>query len=120
MAIRWAVTGGTWSSTSTWNGGATLGIPTVGDDVWTNGFTVTVDTGFTVNSLNNSARARDIATPAMTSNNSPSPYVAAASSVNTVSTDAWRAFDRVTGTGTYWQSAANTGWISMDLEVLLL
>jgi len=94
MAIRWAVTGGTWSSTSTWNGGATLGIPTVGDDVWTNGFTVTVDTGFTVNSLNNSARARDIATPAMTSNNSPSPYVAAASSVNTVSTDAWRAFDR--------------------------
>ena len=113
MAIRWAVTGGTWSSTSTWNDGATLGIPTVGDDVFTNGFTVTMDVNATVNSLNNSARARTIATPAMTANNAPSPYVAAASSVSG-GNQPYFAFDRNTGTATFWSTATATGWISID------
>lgn len=41
MAIRYAVATGNWSDVSTWDGGTTL--PTVGDDVYANGFTVTVD-----------------------------------------------------------------------------
>jgi hypothetical protein len=112
MAVRWAITGGTWSSTSTWNNGATLGIPTVGDDVYTNGFIVTVNTGFTVNSLNNSARARTIATPQMSANNAPSPYVAAASGV-VDSTQPFQAFDRNTTT-TLWATLGPSGWLSMD------
>jgi hypothetical protein len=99
-----------------WNDGALLGIPTTGDDVFANGFTVNMDTNATVNSLNNSARARDIATPAMTANNAPSPYVAAASTINSATRDAYRAFDRSITDASGWLSANNnsTGWISMD------
>jgi hypothetical protein len=112
MAIRWAITGGTWSSTSTWNDGATLGIPTSADDVFSNGFTVLVNTGFTVNSLNNTARGRDIATPLMTSNTTPSPYVAAASGVYGGSEQPYLAFDR--NTGTNFGTSGPTGWLSID------
>jgi hypothetical protein len=114
MAVRWLISGGgNFSSTSVWNDGTLLGIPTTGDDVFSNSFTVAMDTNATVNSLNNTARARDIATPAMTANNAPSPYVAAASSTDGANTP-WRAFDRSTATG--WQTAAATatGWLSMD------
>jgi hypothetical protein len=88
-----------------------LGIPTTGDDVFTNGFTVNMDTNATVNSLNNSARARTIATPQMTANNAPSPYVAAASS----GSNPWQAFDRNTST-TGWLTpvSTTTGWLSID------
>ena len=116
MAVRWLISGGgNFSSTSVWNDGTLLGIPTTGDDVFTNGFTVNMDTNATVNSLNNSARARDIATPQMTSNNAPSPFVAAASTVNSTN-DAFRAFDRVYTTGTYFETGIgnSTGWLSMD------
>jgi hypothetical protein len=111
MAVRWAIASGNFSSTSTWNDGVVLGIPTTGDDVFTNGFTVAMDTNATVNSLNNTARARTIATPQMTANNAPSPYVAAASSVGS-GQQPWTSFDRATGNG--WQANATTGWISMD------
>lgn len=40
MAERWAVATGNWSSPSTWNGGT---LPAIDDDVYANGFTVTVD-----------------------------------------------------------------------------
>jgi hypothetical protein len=88
-----------------------LGIPTTGDDVFTNSFTVAMDTNATVNSLNNSARARDIATPQMTANNAPSPYVAAASAV---SQQPFLAFDRTTSTRWLTPGGSPTGWISMD------
>jgi hypothetical protein len=117
MAVRWLISGGgNFSSTSVWNDGTLLGIPTTGDDVFTNGFTVNMDTNATVNSLNNTARARDIATPLMTANNAPSPYVAAASSIAGAGVDAWRAFDRNYASGSnFWQAAAGTPqWISMD------
>ncbi|MFO0454338.1 MAG: discoidin domain-containing protein, partial [Pseudomonadota bacterium] len=115
MAVRWLISGGgNFSSTSVWNDGTLLGIPTTGDDVFTNGFTVNMDTNATVNSLNNSARARDIATPAMTANNAPSPYVAAASTVNSTN-QPFLAFDRSnTTTSNFWEAGATTGWISMD------
>jgi hypothetical protein len=109
MAVRWAVTGGTWSSTSTWNDGATLGIPTVDDDVWTNGFTVNMDVNATVNSLNNTARARTIATPAMTSSSTPSGNVTS-SAANVFS--AVLAFDRSFSQGSRWSTTfVNPSWI---------
>lgn len=116
MAIRWAIASGNFSSTSTWNSGATLGIPTAGDDIWPNGFTVSVDVSFTVNSLNNTVRGRQIATPQMTSNILPSPFVAAASTINGTANNAWNAFDRNYSTTTGWATAAGvtTGWVSMD------
>jgi hypothetical protein len=51
MAIRWAVATGNWSATATWNGGT---LPAVDDDVYSNGFTVTINQSIKVLSLRNS------------------------------------------------------------------
>jgi hypothetical protein len=94
----------------------TLGIPTTGDDVWSNGFTVAMDTNATVNSLNNTARARTIATPQMTANNAPSPFVAAASSVQD-GTQPFQAFDRNYTNTTFWSAGGSInsgGILSID------
>jgi hypothetical protein len=50
MAVRYAVATGNWSDTATWNGGT---LPTSADDVYSNGFTVTIDVDVTVLSLRN-------------------------------------------------------------------
>ena len=113
MAVRWATTSGNWSNLAIWNDSASLGFPTASDDIFANSFTVNVNQSFEVLTLNNSARARDIATPQMTANNAPSPYVAAASSVDGASLP-WRAFDRNTGTSWQTPNGTTTGWISMD------
>ena len=52
MAIRYAVATGNWSNTATWNGGT---LPTSADDVYANGFTVTINQNVTVLSLNTTA-----------------------------------------------------------------
>ena len=49
MAIRYAVASGNWSNTATWNGGT---LPTSADDVYANGFTVTINQNIAVVSLN--------------------------------------------------------------------
>lgn len=49
MAVRYAVANGNWSDVSTWDGGTTL--PTVGDDVYANGFTITVNQDIEVNKI---------------------------------------------------------------------
>jgi hypothetical protein len=54
MAIRWAVASGNWSSTATWNGG---NLPAVDDDVFADGFTVTVNQDVTAISLNTTQRS---------------------------------------------------------------
>ena len=110
MATRWAIASGAFSSTATWNDGGTLGIPTTGDDVFTNSFTVAMDTNATVNSLNNAARARDIATPAMTANNAPSPFV----SNSSTGSDSFRAFNRSYSLSDYWGGTGSASWISID------
>jgi len=61
MPNRWAVANGNWSSAATWNSGGSLGIPTGSDDVFSNTFTVNVDTSFQVLSIRNTASASAVA-----------------------------------------------------------
>jgi hypothetical protein len=58
MAVRYAIATGNWSSTSTWNGGT---LPTSADDVYANGFTVTIDQNVTVLSISNAAQTPAVA-----------------------------------------------------------
>lgn len=55
MAVRWAVATGNWSSLATWDGGASL--PGVGDDVYPNGFNVTINQDITVANLYSTTRS---------------------------------------------------------------
>lgn len=52
MALRYAVATGNWSNTATWDGGT---LPTSADDVFSNGFTVTINGTFTVLSIRNTS-----------------------------------------------------------------
>jgi hypothetical protein len=54
MALRYAVATGNWSNTATWDGGT---LPTASDDVFSNGFTVTINGTFTVLSIRNTLNA---------------------------------------------------------------
>ena len=58
MANRYAVASGNWSDTATWDGGT---LPTAGDVVRPNGFTVTIDVDVTVDELTNDASAPAVA-----------------------------------------------------------
>jgi len=58
MAVRYAVATGNWSDTATWNGGT---LPTSSDDVYSNGFTVTIDVDVTVLSLRTTAQSPAVA-----------------------------------------------------------
>ncbi len=104
MAIRYAVATGNYSNTAIWDNGA---VPTSADDVYANNFTVTIDGTYTAQSIRNTATnilVPNIATPAMTSNNTPSG-TAFASSVNG-SNAAWNAFNQ-DGFTTIWSSGVN-------------
>jgi hypothetical protein len=107
MAVRFAVATGNFSNGTIWDNGA---VPTSADDVFANNFTVTIDGTYTVQTIRNTASPisiPDIATPAMTSNSTPSGIVFA-SSQNGVNFS-WNAFSQDSNT-TFWQSAvANTG-----------
>lgn len=52
MANRYAVATGNWSNPATWDGGT---LPTLGDVVRPNGFTVTIDQSINVNTLTNTS-----------------------------------------------------------------
>ena len=45
MAVKWAVANGNWSAGTTWNDGV---VPTNGDYVYLDGYTITVDASFTI------------------------------------------------------------------------
>lgn len=103
MAVRFAIASGNWSSVATWDNGA---VPVAGDDVWVNGFTVTLDTNLTVQSLRNDIAncgvyLPNIATPAMTGSNTPSGFASA----NSNSSTAYLAFDQLTASS--WASTTN-------------
>jgi hypothetical protein len=57
MATRYAIISGNWSNPLTWNGGT---LPTSSDDVFSNGFTVTIDQNITVLSLRNASNASPV------------------------------------------------------------
>jgi len=48
MAIRFAITSGSWSDPAIWDGGT---LPTTGDDVYSNNFSINIDIDITVNFL---------------------------------------------------------------------
>jgi hypothetical protein len=100
MAVRYAVQNGAWSSGSTWDNNA---VPLNDDDIYANGWNITVNQNINVLKLTNLSSpvyVPNIATPAMTSNTTPSG-VAFASSANGANLP-WRVFDQVAGT--VWQS----------------
>jgi hypothetical protein len=108
MATRFAVATGNFSSGATWDNGA---VPTSADDLYANNFTVTIDGSYTVQTIRNTLSTvtiPNIATPPMTSNNTPSGVVFA-SSTNGANAP-WIAFNQDGPSATYWQSGtANTG-----------
>lgn len=107
MATRFAVASGNFNNTAIWDNGA---VPTSADDLYGNGFTVVINGTYTVQTIRSTTPpvlVPNIATPAMTSNNTPSG-TAFASSVS--SGAAWNAFNQDGLTSTLWQSGvANTG-----------
>jgi hypothetical protein len=58
MALRYAVANGNWSNTATWNGGT---LPTIGDDVRANGFTVTIDQDINIERISTVASSPAVA-----------------------------------------------------------
>jgi hypothetical protein len=108
MATRFAVATGNYSNTAIWDNGA---VPTTDDDVYANGFIVTINGTYTNQTIRNTLSpvlVPNIATPIMTSNNTPSG-VAFASSV-TGANAAWNAFSQDNNYTTGWQSGVvNTG-----------
>jgi hypothetical protein len=114
MAVRYAVTSSAWSSGSTWDNGA---VPVDGDDVYANGNLVTVNQNINmlrISSLGSPVRIPDIATPAMTSNTTPSGIVFSGGAGG--SAPAWQAFDQLDTT--FWQSnTANTGIIGYQFTI---
>jgi hypothetical protein len=57
MALRYAVVSGNWNNSATWDGGT---LPTSSDDVFSNGFTVTINGTFTVLSIRNTLNATPV------------------------------------------------------------
>jgi hypothetical protein len=112
MAFRYAVANGNFNNAAIWDNGA---VPTSDDDVFANGFTVTINGTYTVQSIRNTTPSvflPNIATPAMTSNTSPSGVASASSSQatfdpfkafnqNQTATDEWRCGTNNTGILTY-------------------
>jgi hypothetical protein len=107
MATRFAVATGNFNNTAIWDNGA---VPTSADDLYANGFTVTINGPYTVQTIRNTiptVSVPNIATPAMTSNTTPSGVAFASSS--TGSNPPWNAFAQ-DGNASQWGSAvANTG-----------
>ena len=103
MPVRYAVANGAWSSGSTWDNGA---VPVTGDDVYANGFNVTIDQNINVLRLSNTVspvRVPALATAQMTSNTTPSGVVFASSF--RAAGDPYYAFDQ--NSSTAWQSNTN-------------
>ncbi len=59
MAIKYATKTGVWSDTTVWNGGT---LPTTGDDVYANAFTVTIDQDITVLTVRTTSNASPVIT----------------------------------------------------------
>jgi len=103
MALRVAVASGNWSNPAIWNGGV---LPSPGDVVASNTYTVTIDQNINVGTLTNTAQSIVDAVPDMTSYTTPSGVVTASSEVSGF--PAWQAFGA--GSSLEWRYN-NSAWI---------
>ena len=79
MAVRFAVANGNWSDPAIWDNSA---VPVDGDDVYANGFTITIDQNINVLKFTNRqslVRVPALATPQMTSDTTPTGVAFASS-----------------------------------------
>ena len=111
MGYKFAIASGNWSSGSTWNDGT---LPSSGDTVYSNSFTVVIDQNINVASLTNTVPLyylQNQIIPLMVSNVSPSGFADA----TTNSSNAYLAFN---GNKTdYWNSSVtNTGTLSYRFD----
>lgn len=112
MAVRFAIKSGSWSDPTLWDNGA---LPQPGDDVYANGFTVTIDTGSVVSTIQNASSIiylPDMSIPKMTGPSSPSGN-AIANAFNGTNYP-YLAYDQSNSTS--WVSAATSGteWIGYE------
>lgn len=111
MAQRAAVANGNWSLASTWNGGV---IPSPGDVVASNGFTVTIDQNINVDLLTNAAVSIGSIVPVMTGYTTPSGIVSFSGEWST-GYPAWRAFDGVINAATVpYLAPSGPFWLSYE------
>lgn len=109
MAVRYATKNGNWSDPTVWDNNA---VPVPGDDVYSNGFTVNINTNINVNTLRNTntpVLVPDIVTPAMINNTTPSGFIASA---NVNNGNAYLAFDQ--NSGTNWRGNLGNGILTMQ------
>lgn len=106
MGLRVAVQSGNWSSGSTWNGGV---LPTTGDVVASNTYTVTIDQNVNVDSITNTAQSIVNAIPVMTGYTTPSGVVSASYIDPTY--PPWGLFD--TNVNTEWRFSS-PAWVSYE------
>jgi hypothetical protein len=110
MATRFAVASTSWNTPSTWDNGA---VPVAGDTIYPNGFTVTIDTDISVDSLNNNISPvylPNMNIPKMTGNTQPSGIVD--SSGYAFSFFPYQAFDQTSTS--YASNTNNTCWITYE------
>jgi hypothetical protein len=119
MAIRFARQAGNWSDPLTWDDGLT--IPTTGDEVYLNGYNVTVDQDVTTSFISNSITPIGVPLdpiPDMTSNTSPVGVGQAFATQNNIT--AWKVFRK--GLNTFspstdqWVGAVNGGQIGYQFD----
>jgi hypothetical protein len=109
MALRAAIANGNWSNPAIWNDSV---LPSAGDVVASNNFTVTINQNINVDSLTNAATAPIIITPVMTSNTTPSGIASASSYYgNNPSFLPFNAFARG---GNDWLSDGVSGWLAYE------
>lgn len=112
MANKFAISTGNWDNAAIWNDGV---VPTTGDDVWANSYTVTLNTDVDVKSLRTSISPIILPNnpiPLMKSNTAPSGVANA----GTNATTAWNVFDQDSATS--WTSntgLGTTAWVSYQL-----
>ena len=114
MALRVAVASGNWSNPATWNGGV---LPTIGDVVASNNFSVTIDQNINVDSITNAATLPVKATPNMTGYTTPSGIV----TISTINTGrpGWQAFDGNSGTIAQ-TNTGGPGWIAYEFTTPII
>jgi hypothetical protein len=113
MALRVAVANGNWSNPATWLGGI---LPSLGDIVASNNFTVTIDQDVNVNSISNLALTRFTEVPLMTSNTTPSGIASA--NFEQSGQPAWFSFNRQTSVGNGLYGSNAPAWLAYEFPEL--